>query len=73
MRARIISPLALTICFAPSALAQVSDPVAAAQAPVSGVGPQYIGVEGETVNPADGSLCFDLPLQPPPGRQLSLA
>jgi hypothetical protein len=52
-------------------IAQIPDPVAAAQVPMPGVGHQYIGLGAETVNPADGSLSFDLPLQPPPGRQLS--
>jgi len=53
------------------ARAQVPDPVAASQVPIPGVGHHYIGIGAETVNPADGSLSFDLPLQPPPGRGLS--
>jgi hypothetical protein len=52
--------------------AQVPDPVIAAQTPIPGSGHHYIGIGAETVNPADGSLSFDLPIQPPPGRQLSL-
>src|SRR6185437_2648396 len=51
--------------------AQVPDPTIAAQAPVPGAGHHYIGTGGETVNPADGSLSFDLPLDPAPGRQIS--
>ena len=51
--------------------AQVIDPVVAAQAPVPGVGHHYIGMGAETVNPADGSLTFDLPIQTPDGRGLS--
>jgi hypothetical protein len=43
----------------------------AASVPVPGSGHHYIGIGAETVNPADGSLTFDLPIQPPPGRQLS--
>jgi hypothetical protein len=39
-----------------------------AQAPVPGVGHHYIGMGTETVNPADGSVSFDLPIQTPPGR-----
>jgi len=52
--------------------AQVADPVVASQA----VNPQsehnYIGIGGETVNPADGSVNFTLPIQPPPGRGLTM-
>lgn len=51
--------------------AQVIDPVVAAQAPVPGAGHHYIGMGAETVNPADGSLTFDLPIQTPAGRGLS--
>lgn len=54
------------------ALGQVPDPTFAAEAPVSGAGHNYVGVGAETVNPADGSLTFDLPLEPPAGRQLSM-
>ncbi|HKW65092.1 MAG TPA: hypothetical protein VJN89_21230 [Candidatus Acidoferrum sp.] len=60
----------LTVC-TPLTLAQVPDPTIAAQAPQPGVGHHYIGNGTETVNPADGSLSFDLPLQPPAGRGLS--
>lgn len=55
-----------------SAMAQVPDPVMAAQAPTPGSGHNYIGLATETVNPADGSLSFDLPLPTPPGRGISL-
>lgn len=52
--------------------AQVADPVVAAQA----VNPQsehnYIGMGGESVNPADGSVTFDLPIQPPAQRGPSI-
>jgi hypothetical protein len=51
-----------------SAKAQVPDPVMAAEAPTPGSGHNYIGLATETVNPADGSLAFDLPLPLPPGR-----
>ena len=51
--------------------AQAGDPVAAAQVPVPGVGHHYIGIGVETVNPADGSLTFDLPIKTPPGRMLN--
>jgi len=51
--------------------AQVVDPVTSAQAPVPGVGHHYIGMGTETVNPADGSVNFDLPIQTPTGRGLS--
>jgi len=53
-------------------MAQVPDPVVAAQAPTPGSGHNYIGLATETVNPADGSLTFDLPLPLPPGRGISL-
>ena len=52
-------------------MAQVPDPVTAAAAPIPGSGHHYIGTGAETVNPADGLLSFDLPLQPAVGRQLS--
>lgn len=55
----------------PTTLAQVPDPVAAGQTPIPGAGHHYIGAGSETVNPADGSLSFNLPIQTPPGRQLS--
>jgi len=51
--------------------AQIPDPATVAQLPKPGVGHDYIGIGAETVNPADGSLSFDLPIQPPPGRKLS--
>jgi len=51
--------------------AQVPDPVVAAQAPQPGSEHSYIGVGAESVNPADGQVTFDLPIQTPPGRQLS--
>ena len=51
--------------------AQVVDPVTTAQAPVPGVGHHYIEMGAETVNPADGSVTFNLPIQMPAGRGLS--
>ncbi len=53
------------------ASAQVTDPTTAAQAPVPGMGHNYIGMGAETVNPADGSVSFDLPIATPAGRELS--
>ena len=61
----------ISLCLTPVALAQVPDPVVTAQAPIPGSGHHYIGTGGESVNPVDGSLSFDLPLQAPAGRQLS--
>lgn len=58
--------------FAGGLHSQVPNPVTAAEAPVPGSGHSYIGVGSETVNPADGSLTFDLPLQTPAGRELSM-
>ena len=52
--------------------AQVVDPVTAAQEPIPGAGHHYIGVGSETVNPVDGSVSFELPIQTAAGRQLSL-
>ena len=52
------------------AFAQVPDPATATQAPVPGDGHHNLGIGAETVNPADGSLTFDLPLHPAKGRQL---
>ena len=51
--------------------AQVPDPLLATQAPVAGAGHHYIGIGAETVDPADGSLSFDLPIKTPDGRELS--
>ena len=61
---------ALILLFSKECIAQVVDPVTMAQAPVPGVGHHYIGMGTETVNPADGSVSFDLPIQTPPGRGL---
>jgi hypothetical protein len=58
----------LILLFSKECIAQVVDPVTMAQAPVPGVGHHYIGMGTETVNPADGSVSFDLPIQTPPGR-----
>ena len=68
----LLLPLLSILFCMPSTNAQVPDPTIAARAPVPGVGHDYIGMGAETVNPADGSLSFNLPLNPPPGRQLSL-
>jgi len=51
--------------------AQVVDPITAAQAPIPGADHHYIGLGSETVNPVDGSISFELPIQTPAGRQLS--
>ena len=68
------SVFCLTALFliASRAQAQLSDPSVAAEAPIPGSAHSYIGLGAETVNPADGSLSFDLPLTPPAGRQLSM-
>ncbi len=52
--------------------AQVPDPVLSASAPVPGSGHHYLGSLVERVNPADGSVTLDLPIQLPRGRQLNL-
>lgn len=62
----LASSLILTV----PAHAQVPDPATTSQAPVPGDGHHNIGIGAETVNPADGSLTFDLPLRPAKGRQL---
>lgn len=62
----------LMIGFSIPGRAQIVNRVTAAQEVNPNSEHQYIGVGGESVNPADGSLTFDLPIQPPPGRQLSL-
>jgi hypothetical protein len=72
-RMALLGTITVAIIWASSeSVAQVPDPVMAAQAPVSGSGHNYIGLATETVNPADGSLTFDLPLPLPPGRGISL-
>jgi hypothetical protein len=63
----------LTLILSASLSAQVPDPVTAAEAPVPGAGHHYIGTGAETVNPADGSLSFDLPFQPAAGRELNFS
>lgn len=70
-KARFLCALMMICCFSHRTVAQVPDSNAAAQTPIPDVGHQYIGIGAETVNPADGSLSFDLPIQPPPGRKLS--
>jgi hypothetical protein len=52
-----------TVLISGTSLAQISDPVTEAQAPVPGAGHHYTGMEPETVNPADGTPSFDLPLR----------
>ena len=69
-RLTVLCSLAITLIRTP--LAQVSDPVVSAQAPIPGSDHHYIGIGSETVNPADGSLSFDLPLPLPTGRALSM-
>jgi hypothetical protein len=69
--ARVVRLLLFLSLTTAALLAQVADPTTAAQAPVAGVGHHYIGIGAETVNPASGMLSFDLPVQLPPGRQLS--
>ena len=66
-----VLPFVLILLFTQNCAAQVVDPVTSAQAPVPGVGHHYIGMGTETVNPADGSVNFDLPIQTPAGRGLS--
>jgi YD repeat-containing protein len=63
----------LIVILSASLSAQVPDPVTAAEAPVPGAGHHYIGIGAETVNPADGSLSFDLPFQPAAARELSFS
>ena len=58
------------VLFTGSSRAQVSDPVVTALAPTP-ARHHHIGLGAETVNPADGSVTFDLPIQTPAGRQLS--
>src|SRR5215467_4053572 len=73
MRSLLFASLALVALalMGPSTYAQVPDPVVAAEAPREGVGHHYIGNGVETVNPADGTVNFNLPLTPPAGRQIS--
>lgn len=62
----------MLITIVPESLhSQVPDPGMAASAPVPGSGHNYIGIGAETVNPADGSVSFNLPLDPPTGRNIS--
>jgi hypothetical protein len=67
----VLCSLTFALIFALPSFAQVPDPVAAAEAPEPGKGHHYIGIGAETVNPADGSLTFDLPLTPANARELN--
>ena len=69
---RLVLILAICILLSGNGSAQVVDPVTAAGEPIPGVGHHYVGIGSETVNPADGSVSFQLPVETPPGRQLSL-
>ena len=69
----VLVPAVVIFAFSATTRAQVPDPVTAAQAPIPGVGHHYIGMGAETVNPADGTPSFDLPIQTPAGRGLSFA
>lgn len=62
----------MTLMLAIESRAQIIDPVTAAQAPIPGSGHHYIGMGAETVNPSDGSVSFDLPIQTPSGRGITL-
>src|SRR5450756_2051667 len=66
-----LSVCAALVVFSGDCQAQVTDSVTAAQAPIPGAGHHYIGMGAETVNPSDGSVSFDLPIQTPAGRGLS--
>jgi RHS repeat-associated protein len=67
----VLVPAVVLFAFSATTGAQVPNPVTAAQAPIPGVGHHYIGMGAETVNPADGTPSFDLPIQTPAGRGLS--
>src|SRR5271165_4911476 len=64
-------PILILLTASLQSAAQVIDPVTAAQQPVPGAGHHYIGFGNETVNPADGSVTFELPILTPTGRELS--
>ena len=73
MKRKLAELAILSLMFWPIAgRAQIGDPTLAGQA----VNPQsehnYIGIGGENVNPADGSVSFNLPIQPPTGRGLTM-
>lgn len=75
MQTRILRYLLLltaSISLSIPTVAQVPDPTIAAMAPIGGAGHDYIGFGSETVNPADGSFTFNLPLNLPSGRQVNL-
>lgn len=68
----LIPALCLVALWSVNVSAQVPDPLNAAQAPIPGSEHHYIGMGGETVNPFDGSVSFDLPIQLPSGRGLNM-
>jgi YD repeat-containing protein len=69
----LLMTLAIVTPFSSELSAQVVDPVTAAQAPVPGAGHNYIGAGAETLNPADGTVTFNLPLALPAERGMSFA
>jgi RHS repeat-associated protein len=59
------------LLLAPTAIAQVPDPVVSAEAPKPSSEHSYLGNGIDTVDPATGLLTFELPLQTPAGRVLN--
>jgi RHS repeat-associated protein len=68
-------PLVYLLCtlslLAKVSSAQAVDPVTLAQEPMPESDHSYIGRGSEIVNPADGTVNFELPIATPPGRGLS--
>jgi len=71
--ARLFSLVTLVALFAgPYSLAQITNVTNSTSTPTPGVGHDYIGMLGETVNPANGSLSVRINLPVPKGRGLTL-
>jgi len=67
-----LSALALTLCCAPLAHAQITNVTADQTPPIAGAGHDYIHLLNETVNPAIGSVNISIAPPVPPGRGITV-
>jgi hypothetical protein len=67
----LFSLLVTSLCFAPFALAQLTNVTNDQQTPIPGAGLDYIKMFNETVNPANGSVSLRIDMEPPPSRRLN--
>jgi hypothetical protein len=68
-----LSTLLFAILFlSASAQAQIPPSSSTTSTPIPGAGHDYLGGVAETVNPANGSVSFRIPVSMPPGRGITL-